>query len=175
MKRSRIGLVALAVALAGAGGGVAFAETSSSTPTAAAAPTATAGPGAVQTIQVITTRVGGQTERVLANAQRLPLYTYNLDTPTHSQVSGSLAELWPPLISLSPTEKGASGKLTVLSDSNGHQVEYNGHFLYTFLDDTPGQVTGQGVQGFSVATPSLATTTSSPTLVAPSNSNPYGY
>jgi predicted lipoprotein with Yx(FWY)xxD motif len=173
MKRSRIGLVAVVVALAGAGGGVAFAETSSSTPTAAA-PTATAGPGAAATIQVITTRVGGKTEQVLADSRRLPLYTYNLDTATHSQVSGSLAQLWPPLTSLSPTEKGAAGKVTVLSDSNGHQVEYNGHFLYTFLDDTPGQVTGQGVQGFSVATPSLGTTTSTATPVAPSNAN-YGY
>jgi predicted lipoprotein with Yx(FWY)xxD motif len=174
MKRSRIGLVAVAVALAGAGGGVAFAETSSSNPTAAAPP-ATAGPGAAPTIQVITTRVSGKPENVLADAGRLPLYTYKLDTATHSQVSGSLAQLWPPLTSLSPTEKGATGKVTVLSDSNGHQVEYNGHFLYTFLNDTPGQVTGQGVQGFFVATPSLATTTSTATPVAPTNSNPYGY
>jgi predicted lipoprotein with Yx(FWY)xxD motif len=174
MKRSRIGLVAVAVALAGAGGGVAFAETSSSTPTAAAS-TAIAGPAAAPTIQVITTRVGGKTEQVLADARRLPLYTYDLDTATHSQVSGSLAQLWPPLTSLHPTEKGATGKITVRPDSNGNQVEYNGHFLYTFAPDTPGQVTGQGVQGFSVATPSLGTTTSTSTPVAPANSNPYGY
>jgi hypothetical protein len=32
----------------------------------------------------------------------------------------------------------------------------NGHFLYTFVEDSPGQVTGQGVQNFSVATPGLA-------------------
>ena len=41
-------------------------------------------------------------------------------------------------------------------DIHGDQVAYNGHLLYTFADDQAGQVTGQGVQGFFVATPGLA-------------------
>jgi Secreted repeat of unknown function len=41
-------------------------------------------------------------------------------------------------------------------DIHGNQVAYNGHLLYTFADDQAGQVTGQGVQGFFVATPGLA-------------------
>jgi hypothetical protein len=49
-----------------------------------------------------------------------------------------------------------TGKLTVVSDVNGNQVAYNGHLLYTFADDRAGQVTGQGVQNFFVATPGLA-------------------
>jgi hypothetical protein len=64
----------------------------------------------------------------------------------------------------------------VLADANGQQVLYNGHFLYTFVDDTPGQVTGQGVQGFSVATPSLgAGAASMASSVAPASANRYGY
>jgi hypothetical protein len=67
----------------------------------------------------------------------------------------------------------------VLVDSNGQQVLYNGHFLYTFADDTPGQVTGQGVQGFSVATPGLAAgSASTPASSVPrsnTNGNSYGY
>ena len=43
-----------------------------------------------------------------------------------------------------------SGKLTVLNDANGDQVAYNGHLLYTFTSDHPGQVTGQGFQNFFV-------------------------
>jgi len=39
--------------------------------------------------------------------------------------------------------------------AHGAQVAYNGHLLYTFADDQAGQVTGQGVQGFFVATPGL--------------------
>ena len=40
-------------------------------------------------------------------------------------------------------------------DIHGNQVAYNGHLLYTFADDHPGQVSGQGVHGFFVATPGL--------------------
>ena len=117
-------------------------------------------------------------EQVLVDARGLPLYTYGLDTPTQSHVSGGLAALWPPLDSSSPSEAGATGKLTVLADSNGEQVLYNGHFLYTFIDDTPGQVTGQGVQGFSIATPGLSagSATAAPSSpVTQSNTNGNGY
>jgi hypothetical protein len=51
----------------------------------------------------------------------------------------------------------ANGKLAVLNDINGHQVTYNGHPLYTFADDHA----GQGIQNFSVATPSLTPLTTS--------------
>jgi hypothetical protein len=57
-----------------------------------------------------------------------------------------------------PTGTGVNGTLAVLNDIHGHQVTYHGHPLYTFADDHPGQVTGQGVQGFFVATPGVATT-----------------
>ena len=62
-----------------------------------------------------------------------------------------------------------NGKLTVLNDANGRQVTYNGHPLYTFADDHPGQVTGQGFQNFFVATPGIAplTTSSAPAGTAP--------
>ena len=77
----------------------------------------------------------------------------------------------------SPTATGANGKLTVLNDVNGHQVTYNGHPLYTFADDHTGQVTGQGIQNFFVATPSLTPLTTSPAgtpPTAPTTGNP-GY
>jgi Secreted repeat of unknown function len=62
-------------------------------------------------------------------------------------------------------------------DIHGDQVAYNGHLLYTFADDQPGQVTGQGVQGFFVATPGLTAITGSPAPAAPVSpaGNPYGY
>src|SRR4029079_14674610 len=64
--------------------------------------------------------------------------------------------LWPPLTSASPAATGLTGKLAAVRDTHGRQVAYNGHLLYTFVDDHAGQVTGQGVQGFFVATPGLA-------------------
>jgi predicted lipoprotein with Yx(FWY)xxD motif len=38
--------------------------------------------------------------------------------------------------------------LTIVTDANGNQVEYNGHPLYTYSGDTAsGQTTGEGVGG----------------------------
>jgi hypothetical protein len=53
-----------------------------------------------------------------------------------------------------------SGTLATAQQSNGAlQVTYNGALLYTFVSDTsPGQVTGNGVAGFSVAKPSTSST-----------------
>ena len=76
-----------------------------------------------------------------------------------------------------PHAAGLTGKLTAVMDIHGSQIAYNGHLLYTFADDQPGQVTGQGVQSFFVATPGLTAITGSPAPAAPpaSSGNPYGY
>jgi predicted lipoprotein with Yx(FWY)xxD motif len=182
MRRNKQILLALGLSAVAAGGAVGLAEGGSSSSTAASATASKtlAVPAGTATVNVTTATVGGKSEQVLVNAQGLPLYTYGPDTSTQSHVSGSLAALWPPLVSASPAEAGATGKLTVLADSNGQQVQYNGHFLYTFADDNAGQVSGQGVEGFSVATPGLGTGSaaaapSSPVTQTNNNSNPYGY
>jgi predicted lipoprotein with Yx(FWY)xxD motif len=126
------------------------------------------------TIRTANATVDGKTEAILVNAKGLPLYIYKLDTATKSYVSGQLAAYWPPLDSSSPTIVGATGKLSVTRDANGAQVAYNGHFLYTFVSDSAGHVTGQGVQDFFVATPGVAPIgASSPasTAVAPTTSS----
>ena len=178
MQRSKRILVGVAVGVAALGGGAGFAaaSSSSSTSTPTRAPQAGSAPAGSTTINVTTASVGGNSEAVLVDAHGLPLYTFGPDTATTSRVSGGLAALWPPLVSASPTESGASGKLTVVRDTNGEQVQYNGHFLYTFVDDTPGHVTGQGVQGFFVATPGLGSATATPPPAPASNqSSGYGY
>jgi hypothetical protein len=72
------------------------------------------------------------------------------------------------------------GKLTVVNDIHGGQVAYNGHPLYTFVGDRPGQVNGQAVQGFLVATPGIAPIAASATPagtvpVVPSGAGYGGY
>jgi predicted lipoprotein with Yx(FWY)xxD motif len=180
MRRSKQVLLTLGLGVVVAGGGVGLVEATSSSSTAApaAASKTAAAPAGSATVNVTTAKVDGQSEQILVNARGLPLYTYGADTSTQSHVGGGLAALWPPLVSASPREAGATGTLSVLSDANGQQVRYNGHFLYTFIDDTPGQVTGQGVQGFSVATPSLSagSTNAAPAApAAPANTNGNGY
>lgn len=185
MRHPRITAAAITVAVAAAVGGVTVAAAAGpSSPRYPAAatgsgPLSVAGPASsgAATVQIATTVVHGTPESILEDANGLPLYTYQADTPTTSRVSGQLAALWPPLVATSPTAAGATGMLRSLSTGNGRQVSYNGHFLYTFVQDSPGHVTGQGVQDFLVATPDLPLAGTAPTP-APSTApagHGYGY
>lgn len=184
MSRHRIALTivsgAVALSAVGIGGAVAYGAPGKS-PAPHTAPAqrsvqATSG-STPATIHASKATVGGKTETILVDAQDFPLYYYELDTAKKSFVTGELAQLWPPLVSASPTETGAHGKLSVSIDTNGKQVAYNGHFLYTFADDSPGHVTGQGVQDFFVATPNLKVvgTFSNPKVMTATSSAGYRY
>jgi predicted lipoprotein with Yx(FWY)xxD motif len=108
------------------------------------------------TVRTAVVTIGGTRETILETGKGLPLYTYQPDSATTSMVTGELAGLWPPLLATAPTLNGATGALSTLTSTNGRQVTYNGHFLYTFVEDSPGHVTGQGVQNFAVATPGIS-------------------
>ena len=152
MRHPKLIIAGLGLAAVAAAGGVAAA--------AAGGPSAgspAAGHGATAaTVRTASAAVAGTTETILVNSGGLPLYFYRPDTAATSLVTGGVAALWPPLTSAAPTAAAAGGTLTVVNDAHGHQVAYNGHLLYTFVSDHPGQVTGQGVQDFFVATPGLA-------------------
>jgi predicted lipoprotein with Yx(FWY)xxD motif len=135
--------------------------------------------GKPATLHTAVASVNGKTESILVDAKGLPLYYYQADTAKKSLVSGELARLWPPLLSAKPTATGTQGKLTALKVANGHQVTYNGHFLYTFIDDSPGHATGQGVSNFFLATPRLKAIGGAAKPAAPmpaaATSHGYGY
>ena len=163
-----------------AGGGLALAEATGSSSSAAPAAGAPSPQGstAPATIQAATATVAGQSEQILVDAKGLPLYVHSLDTAGQSHVTGGLARLWPALVSGSPTEAGLPGQVRTTNAANGRQVQYNGHFLYTFVNDTPDQVTGQNVQGFVVATPALGNnsgTTAPAPVHSQSSGAGYGY
>jgi predicted lipoprotein with Yx(FWY)xxD motif len=166
-----IGLAAVAAA-GGATAAAAAGGPSASYPTAGHTATAA-------TVHTAPATVAGQTQTILVNSGGLPLYYYRPDTAAKSLVTGGVAALWPPLTSAAPTGAGASGTLTVVNDTHGHQVAYNGHLLYTFISDHPGQVTGQGVQNFFVATPGLTPIAGTPapagTVPAAPPAHSYGY
>jgi predicted lipoprotein with Yx(FWY)xxD motif len=163
MRYSKRVLVAVGLGAAVVGGVVGLVEATGSSSTAVSVPAAqiAGAPAGSATINVATASVNGASEQILVDSRGLPLYTFAPDTATTSHVSGGLAALWPPLDSAQPTQAGAMGKLSVVSNANGQQVQYNGHFLYTFVDDSPGHVTGQGVQNFFIATPGLGTDSAS--------------
>jgi predicted lipoprotein with Yx(FWY)xxD motif len=185
MKNPRMMIVVAGLSAAALGGGVgAVAIAANWTPLAAATPVSMArAPSlfASSSPPVITeVVVGNATEAILVNAKGLPLYFYRPDTASRSKVTGALAALWPPLDAKHPTASGTSGVVSSVFTANRHQVAYNGHFLYTFAEDSARHETGQGVQNFFVATPRIAVnhgnaaSTKSAPAPAPSN-NGYGY
>jgi predicted lipoprotein with Yx(FWY)xxD motif len=178
MQRQKTIIASVAVAAIAAIGGTTAALASGSSPSSAApassAPASSVGSTVVRTAQAA---VDGKTETILVDAQGLPLYYYQPDTATQSAVTGQLAVAWPPLTSSAPTAAGVSGKITAVTDAHGSQVAYNGHLLYTFVSDSSGNVTGQGVQNFFVATPGIATLagTSAPAASSPASPATGGY
>ena len=180
MRHPRIIIASLSLAAVAAIGGVTAASAASS-PASSMSPAARSAADTVRTVQAT---VAGKTETILVNGTGLPLYYYLNDTATKSTVTGGLASLWPPLTSASSTATGITGQLAVVKDVHGDQVAYNGHLLYTFADDHAGQVSGQGVEDFFVATPGLtpiagsstagSSTTAGTAPAAPAGSG-YGY
>lgn len=128
--------------------------TSQSTPTTAAS--TSAGP----VVKVASATVDGKKVKILTDAHGMTLYYFTPDTKTTTACGTGCTGTWPPLLSnaTQPTATGLSGKLTVVKDDSGMQVQYNGHFLYTYAADTAaGQTNGQGVGGkWFVATENLA-------------------
>src|ERR1700683_3885289 len=164
MRHPRIIIASLSLAAAAAlGGGI----TAAAATTSHASSQPAASQAAAATVHTVQASVGGKTETILVNSQGLPLYYYLNDTATKSNVTGALASLWPPLTSGSPAATGLTGKITAVKDIHGDQVAYHGHLLYTFADDHAGQVTGQGVEDFFVATPGLTPTAGTSAPAAP--------
>jgi predicted lipoprotein with Yx(FWY)xxD motif len=145
-----------------------------------AAPTNTpASGGGAASIGTATATVNGQSVTILTNSSGKTLYYYKPDTATTSACTGGCASAWPPVLSPGGTPSSLAnlpGKLAVINDANGMQVTYNGHPLYTFANDSaPGMTTGEGVNNFFVATPSLALQSSTGGNAAPTATTRAGY
>ncbi len=174
LKRMYLGismlLIALAVVACGNSGYTSTGSSGGSTPTSSTSST--------PIIQTASATVNGQSVTILTNAQGMTLYYFKPDTATKSACTGTCAGNWPPLLFTgtgSPTSATTlPGTLSVITDANGQQVEYNGHPLYIFAKDTaPGQTNGEGIKGvWFVATPTISVQ-SAPQ--ATPTSNGYGY
>jgi predicted lipoprotein with Yx(FWY)xxD motif len=157
------------------------ATASGNTPTATTAPASTptsATSGAL--IATASATVQGKTVTILTNAQGMTLYYRSNDTTT-SVCSGGCAQAWPPLLSTgsgAPTSSSTlPGTLSVATNANGSQVEYQGHPLYTYVSDTaPGQTNGENVEGiWFVATTDLAAAGGGNSSTPTATPGGYGY
>jgi predicted lipoprotein with Yx(FWY)xxD motif len=89
----------------------------------------------------------------LVNGDGMPLYVFSLDTGGTSACKDDCAAEWVPLASQGTPAAGEGVDATLLGtitrEDGTMQVTYNGHPLYTFVDDTaPGDATGQGMDDF---------------------------
>jgi predicted lipoprotein with Yx(FWY)xxD motif len=136
---SSIAIVA-ALALGACGGG--GSGGAASAPGSAASPAA--GGGGAATVSV--KQVGGVRD-VLVGADGMALYTPEQEAGGKIVCTGSCLSEWRPLTPMGgrPTAKGDAGTLAVLKRPDGtRQVTANGMPLYTFAQDAPGKVTGNG-------------------------------
>jgi predicted lipoprotein with Yx(FWY)xxD motif len=91
----------------------------------------------------------------------MTLYTYANDKTGVSTCSGSCAAAWPPYTVTAQSaaqlvaESPLTGSVGTITRTDGSlQVTYNGMPLYFWQGDSkPGDTTGNGVNGFSVAKP----------------------
>ena len=119
---------------------------------------------------------------VLTGPNGLTLYTYAADTTTTSKCTGECATEWPPLATKGqPTAgSGVTGQLGTIARADGTtQATYGGRPLYYWEGDKKaGDITGDGIDGFSVATVggTGAAPIASPAAAPASNApDPYGY
>jgi predicted lipoprotein with Yx(FWY)xxD motif len=141
---SFFGVVALIAAACGSAGG--------------GTPAATAGSAASgATTIVIGSATSATMGMYLTGPNGLALYTKSGDTATTSSCTGTCATNWPPLTEASGQQvspgTGVTGTFATLTRADGTtQVTYNGLPLYSWIQDkNPGDTTGQGVNGFSLA------------------------
>ncbi|MEO6887092.1 MAG: hypothetical protein ABI232_12530 [Jatrophihabitantaceae bacterium] len=86
---------------------------------------------------------------ILTDAGRT-VYTYDPDTSTASNCTGSCASTWPPVIGTAAAGPSlqASSFGTITRADGAKQVTYDGHPVYAYSADTRvGDVNGDGVEG----------------------------
>jgi len=119
---------------------------------------------------VLLTKTDSSLGQYLATPDGMPLYTYDKDASGVSNCTGSCLAAWPAYQNTGSTSGLPDGVGTIKRSDNGQlQYTYHGMPLYTFVSDSKGHVTGEGVDSFRLAKPSASPSSSSTS--APSNSS----
>ncbi len=124
--------------------------------------------------------------KILVDQKGLPLYYDAKNTPGHWACTKGCLTAWPPLV-LSKGQKSAEAGpgvkgLGTVKAPYGTQVTWKGKALYTFIEDSPGKVTGNHLHNFLVValpkatsgspSPVTTTTVSSPAMTTTTASSP---
>jgi predicted lipoprotein with Yx(FWY)xxD motif len=140
----------------------------SSPSTAAASPSPSPSPSPVATGTKVAVANNAKLGQILVDDKGMTLYLFVKDTGTSSTCYDQCAAIWPPLFTTGTPQAGAGATQSLLGTTTRTdgkvEVTCAGHPLYYFIKDkAPGDVTGQGVNGFGglwwVVTPSGAANT----------------
>jgi predicted lipoprotein with Yx(FWY)xxD motif len=127
----------LAVALAACGGSSNSDNGSSNAASSAPAQTGT-GSNTVSTKSV--SGVG----TVLVDSTGNVLYTNNQDSASKMACTASCQTIWPPLMASGGKPTSSDSAVQAKLGVTGGQATFDGKPLYTFVEDSPGQATGNG-------------------------------
>ena len=91
--------------------------------------------------------------QILVDDKGMTLYLFVADTGTASTCYTSCANVWPPLLTDGTPQAGTGVDASLLGTTTRTdgkvEVTYAGHPLYYFVKDkAPGDITGQGINGF---------------------------
>lgn len=155
-------LALLAVVIAGCGGGSSTstsetesesgAKESASSENKSASSESAGGSGKAAVISLGHTKVG----MVLVDSNGMTLYDFHKDKGTTSSCYGPCEEGWPPVLTEGKPTAGngaSSSKLGTTERKDGTmQVTYDGHPLYTFVEDKkPGEANGNDSKAFGAS------------------------
>jgi predicted lipoprotein with Yx(FWY)xxD motif len=89
---------------------------------------------------------------VLFDSEQQAIYLFDREASDTSECYGACAEAWPPVLTDGDPQagEGVDAKLlaTTERDDGSTQVTYDGHPLYYYVDDPPGEVLCHGVEEF---------------------------
>ncbi len=104
---------------------------------------------------VVMTKSSTSVGQYLTDGNGRTLYTYSKDSSGVSNCSGSCLSSWPPYQAVGTIVNLPENVGTIRRTDNGEvQFTYKGLPLYYFVSDAmAGQITGNGLAGFSVARP----------------------
>ena len=131
----------LAIGLAACGGSSNSSSDNGSSNAASTIPAQTSGGGS----STVATKSVSGVGTVLVDSKGDVLYTNNQDTSSKMACTAACQSIWPPAMASGgqPTSSDSSVQAK-LGVANG-QLTYNGQPLYTFVQDSPGEATGNGV------------------------------
>ncbi len=132
-----IAVPVLAIGLAACGGSSNSDNSSSNAASSVPAQTSTGS-------DTVSTKSVSGVGTVLVDSKGDVLYTNNQDTASKMACTSACQSIWPPLTASGQPTSSDSAVQAKLGVSNG-QVTYNGMPVYTFVQDSPGQATGNGV------------------------------